>query len=495
VALLLGLDIGTSGARAVAVDEDGRLVAEASADFELLRPRPGWTEQRPEDWWDAAREVLGRVAGEAGGEVGGLGLTGQMHGSVFLDERDEVIRPALLWNDQRTARQAEWITERVGERRLLEVAGNPALTGFQAPKVRWLAEEEPRHHARVASLLLPKDFVRLRLTGERATDASDASGTLFLDVRAREWSDELLDAMEVPRAWLPEVREGTEVAGALRDDVARELGLPPGLPVAAGGGDNAAAAVGLGVVRRGLVSSSIGTSGVVFAHEDEFTPDPSGRVHAFCHAFPGAYHLMGVTLAAGDSLAWWRDRVCAGESFETLLAEAAEVPAGARGLVFLPYLSGERTPHRDPRARGAFAGLSGVHGRAEMTRAVLEGVAFSLRDGLEAMRELGVEPEQIRAVGGGARSPLWRQVQADVYGRPIHRTRADEGPAYGAALLAGVAAGVWDDVHEAASVVALRDEMTEPDEDAVRVLEERYRTYRALYPALRDSMHALADAS
>jgi xylulokinase len=495
VSLLLGLDIGTSGARAVTVDEDGRLVAEASAPFELLRPRPGWSEQRPEDWWEGAKEVLARVAREAGGGVVGLGLTGQMHGSVFLDGADRVIRPALLWNDQRTARQADWIAERVGERRLLEIAGNPALTGFQAPKVRWLADAEPDSHARVASVLLPKDFVRLRLTGERATDASDASGTLFLDVRARDWSDELLDAMEVPREWLPEVREGTEAAGAVRDELASELGVPGGLPVAAGGGDNAAAAVGLGVVRRGLVSSSIGTSGVVFAHRDAFAPDPSGRVHAFCHAFPAAYHLMAVTLAAGDSLSWWRERVCAGESFDALLAEAADVPPGARGLVFLPYLSGERTPHRDPAARGAFVGLSGAHGRAEMTRAVLEGVAFSLRDGLDAMRELGVEAEQIRAVGGGARSALWRQIQADVYGRPVHRTLADEGPAYGAALLAGVAAGVWRDVHEATAVVALRDEVTEPSGEGVRVLGERYATYRELYPSLREAMHALASES
>jgi xylulokinase len=493
--VLLGLDVGTSGARAVAVDEDGRLVAQASAGFELLRPRPGWTEQRPEDWWAGGREVLARVAGEVAeeaGEVAGLGLTGQMHGSVFLDADDEVIRPALLWNDQRTARQADWIAERVGEARLLELAGNPALTGFQAPKIRWLAEEEPEHHARVATVLLPKDFVRLRLTGERATDASDASGTLLLDVRARDWSPELLEALEVPREWLPDVHEGTEAAGALRREVAEELGLPTGLPVAAGGGDNAAAAVGLGVVRPGLVSSSIGTSGVVFAHQDAFTPDPSGRVHAFCHAFPGAYHLMGVTLAAGDSLLWWRDLAGAGEELDALVEEAARVPPGARGAVFLPYLAGERTPHRDPRARGAFVGLSGAHGRAEMTRAVMEGVALSLRDGLEAMEELGVEVEQIRAVGGGARSATWRQIQADVYGRPVHRTLADEGPAYGAALLAGVAAGVWRDVHEAAERVALRDEVTEPDAAAARAYDERFAVYRSLYPALRDAMHALA---
>jgi xylulokinase len=493
VRVLLGLDIGTSGARAVAVAQDGALLADATAGYELLRPRPGWTEQRPQDWWEAAREVLARVADEVRPEeVAGVGLTGQMHGSVFLDGADEVLRPALLWNDQRTARQAAWVAEQVGEERLLEISGNPALTGFQAPKVRWLAEEEPRHYERVASLLLPKDYIRLRLTGERATDASDASGTLFLDVRARGWSGELLEALEVPREWLPEVCEGPEATGGLRDAVADELGLPRGLPVAAGGGDNAAAAVGLGVVRPGLVSSSIGTSGVVFAHEDRFTPDPSARVHACCHAVPGAYHLMGVTLAAGDSLTWWRDRIAPGEEFDALVREAAEAPPGARGLVFVPYLSGERTPHRDPLARGAFVGLTGAHGRAEMTRAVMEGVAFSLRDGLDAMRELGVEPEEIRAVGGGARSDLWRQIQADVYGRPVLRTAVDEGPAYGAALLGGVAAGVWSDVDEAVGLVELRDEATEPDPEAVRRYEERYGVYRSLYPALREAMHTLA---
>lgn len=491
--VLLGLDIGTSGARGVAVDDEGRLVAEASAPFELLRPRPGWTEQRPQDWWEGACEVLRRVAAEVRDEeIAGVGLTGQMHGSVFLDGAGEVIRPALLWNDQRTAAQADWIAERVGERRLIEIAGNPALTGFQAPKLRWLADEEPDAFARVRSVLLPKDFVRLRLTGERATDASDASGTLLLDVRARDWSAELLDALEVPREWLPAVYEGTAATGVVRDAVADELGLPRGLVVAAGGGDNAAAAVGLGVIRGGLVSSSIGTSGVVFAHGERFTPDPSGRIHACCHAFPGAWHVMAVTLAAGDSLSWWRDRVAAGEDFDALVAEAAESPPGARGLVFLPYLSGERTPHRDPRARGAFVGLSGAHGRGDMTRAIMEGVALSLRDGLEAMLDVGVAVEEIRAVGGGARSALWRQIQADAYGRPVHRTLADEGPAYGAALLGGVAGGVWGDVEEAASVVALRDEVTEPDAAAVRVLDERYAVYRDLYPALRDAMHALA---
>jgi xylulokinase len=489
VSLLLGLDVGTGGARAVAVDESGEVVADASSEYPLHSPRPGWTEQDPEDWWEGAREVLGKVAAGVEDEVVGLGLTGQMHGSVFLDDSGAVIRPALLWNDQRTYSQCRKITESVGEERLIELAGNPALTGFQAPKILWLRDEEPQNYSRVARVLLPKDYVRLQLTGEYATDASDAAGTLLLDVRERDWSAEILDALEIPRGWMPEVYEGPESTGALRESVAGELGLPPGIPVAAGGGDNAAAAVGVGVVERGFLSSSVGTSGVLFAPSEGFTPDPSGRVHAFCHAVPGAYHLMGVTLSAGGSLSWWRDATGAG--YDELVEAAGKVPPGAEGLVFLPYLSGERTPHLDPRARGAFVGLTARHGIPHMTRAVMEGVVFSLRDSLEIMRGLGVPVDQVRATGGGARSPLWRELQADVYGVPIHRTTADEGPAYGAALLSGVAAGVYRDVGEACSAVRLREEVTEPQR--TRTYEEHYEVYRSLYPATASAMHRLAD--
>jgi xylulokinase len=489
MATLIGVDVGTSGTRALAVTTDGELVAEANRPHELLTPRPGWSEQDPGEWWDAAQAALAEVAAAAE-DVVGLGLTGQMHGSVFLDAAGEVIRPALLWNDQRTAAECGEITERVGAERLLEIAGNPALTGFQAPKVLWLARHEPDAYARVASVLLPKDYVRLRLTGEHATDASDAAGTLLLDVRARDWSPAILDALEIPREWMPAVHEGPEVAGTLRDDLAAELGLPRSLPVAAGGGDNAAAAVGVGVVREGSLSSSIGTSGVIFSHRDAFAPDPSGRVHAFCHAVPGAWHLMSVTLSAGGSLSWWRDQL--GSDFDALVAEAAAVEPGAEGLVFLPYLTGERTPHLDPDARGGFVGLTVRHGRGHLTRAVMEGVAFSMRDGLEIMRDLGTPDDDVRAVGGGARSPLWLQLQADVYGRPIRRTVIDEGPAYGAALLAGVAAGAFADVGDAAARVRLREEVTEPDPERARRYEELYGVYASLYPALRDAMHALA---
>jgi xylulokinase len=489
MATLIGVDVGTSGTRALAVTTDGELVAEASRPHELLTPRPGWSEQDPAQWWDATRAVLAEVA-PAAGEVVGLGLTGQMHGSVFLDAAGKVIRPALLWNDQRTAAECDEITERVGAERLLELAGNPALTGFQAPKILWLARNEPDAYARVASVLLPKDYVRLLLTGEHATDASDAAGTLLLDVRARDWSAAILDALEIPREWMPAVHEGPEGTGTLRDELAAELGLPRGLPVAAGGGDNAAAAVGVGVVREGSLSSSIGTSGVIFAHRDAFAPDPSGRVHAFCHAVPGAWHLMSVVLSAGGSLSWWRDQT--GSDFGTLVAEAEAVAPGAEGLVFLPYLTGERTPHLDPEARGGFVGLTVRHGRGHLTRAVMEGVAFSMRDGLEIMRDLGTPDYDVRAVGGGARSPLWLQLQADVYGRAIRGTVIDEGPAYGAALLAGVAAGAFADVGDATARVRLREEVTEPDPERARRYDELYQVYTSLYPALRDAMHALA---
>jgi xylulokinase len=492
VAVLVGLDVGTSGTRALAVNSEGAVVAEATSRYEPDSPRPGWSEQRPEDWWRAAREVLAALAASAGDEIVGLGLAGQMHGSVFLDSAGEIIRPALLWNDQRTESDCAAITERVGAERLLELAGNPALTGFQAPKILWLRRQEPEAHARVASVLLPKDYVRLKLSGQRATDASDASGTLLLDVRTRSWSDEILDALEIPRAWLPDVYEGPQVTALVSDAVADDLGLPRGLPVAAGGGDNAAAAVAAGVVRERLISSSIGTSGVVFAHRDSFTPDPSGRVHAFCHAVPGAHHLMAVTLSAGGSLNWWRERFAGRADFEPLVAEAADVEPGAEGLLFLPYLTGERSPHLDPRASGAFVGLTARHGRPQLTRAIMEGVVLSMRDGLEVIRALGTAVDEVRATGGGARSPLWLQLQADVYGCPIRRTSVDEGPAYGAALLAGVASGVFTDIEAATSSIRVRDSITEPDPKRARRYDELYATFASLYPALRDAMHALA---
>src|SRR5438128_2807690 len=437
---LLGLDIGTTGVRCVAIDERGDLVADASEEYPLYTPQPGWSEQRPEDWWEASRRVIASVAARAGRDVSGIGLAGQMHGAVFLDHEDAVIRPALLWNDQRTEAQCQAITERVGARRLTEITGNPAITGFQAPKILWLRDEEPEAFARVRRVLLPKDYIRLRLTGEYATDVSDASGTLLLDLRGRTWSDEVLDALEIPRSWLPAIFESPDVSGAVSDAAAAATGLPAGLKVAAGAGDNAAAAIGNGIVREGIVSSSIGTSGVVFASSDTARIDPRGRLHAFCHAIPGRYHLMGVTLAAGGALRWWRDASGSGLDYDAMAELAAQAPPGSEGLVFLPYLTGERTPHMDAHARGAFFGFNLRHSLPHLTRAVMEGVVYSLKDCLDLMTGMRLPVTEVRATGGGARSHLWRQLQADVFGLPVHRTRIDEGPAFGAALLAGVAA-------------------------------------------------------
>lgn len=497
---LIGLDIGTSGAKAVVADREGRLLAAATAEYPLSQPRPLWSEQDPADWWRGAREALRAAVAQSGvpaGQIAGLGLTGQMHGATFLDAGDQVIRPAILWNDQRTAAACAEITELVGAERLIAITGNPALTGFQAPKIVWLRREEPANYARVASVLLPKDYIRLLLTGERATDASDAAGTLLLDLRSRDYSQEVLDAFGIPRAWLPRVYEGPEVTGRLRAAVAEELGLPAGLPVVAGGGDNAAAAVGTGVVRAGVVSSSIGTSGVLFAHSDGPALDPGGRLHGFCHAVPGAYHLMAVTLAAGGAFQWLRDTlraVAPDLGFAQLAALAAEAPPGAEGLLFAPYLSGERTPHLDPLARGAWVGLTGRHGLGHMARAVMEGVVFALRDGLEIMRGLGVPADEIRATGGGGRHALWLQLQADIYGAPVQTLAAEEGPAYGAALLAGVGAGVFADVSEAVARGVRVTGSTEPDAGRARLYDELYATYRGVYPALRETMHALAGA-
>jgi xylulokinase len=485
----VGVDVGTTGVRGVAVDELGAVVASATSGYEFRTPQPLWTEQDPEDWWRGTQAVLGRLAGELGSRIAGIGLTGQMHGSVFLDSAGEVIRPALLWNDQRTGKQCAEITERVGADRLRQITGNPALTGFQAPKVLWLRDEEPECYARVAHVLLPKDYVRLRLTRELATDASDAAGTLFLDLQERRWSDAILDALEIPESWLPTVCESPETAGAVPADVATALGMQPRINVAAGGGDNAAAAVGTGIIHNGVLSSSIGTSGVLFAHTETATPDPSGRIHAFCHAVPGKCCLLGVTLSAGGSLRWWRD--VTGLSYDTLVGEAESISPGAEGLIFLPYLTGERTPHLDPEARGVFFGLTARHTRAHLTRALLEGVLFSLRDALEVMRELGVRPTTVVATGGGSASPIWLRLQADVYNTEIRSTVIHEGAAYGAALLGHVAAGTFASVNEAVQVVRTMQDAIEPDPRAARTYDSSFELYRALYARTEDLMHGL----
>lgn len=481
--MLLGLDVGTTGARALAIDEAGRVITSASATYPLLTPRPGWTEQNPEDWWQASKEVLRRVAAQTGGDIAALGLTGQMHGSVFLDRAGDVIRPAILWNDQRTAAQCEEITTRVGAERLIAITGNVALTGFQAPKILWLRDVEPVQYRHLRRVLLPKDYVRLRLTGELATDVSDASGTLLLDLKARAWSGELLDALGIPSEWLPPIAESVSITGGLRPSVAAELGLPAGLPVSAGSGDNAAAAIATGIVRSGLISSSVGTSGVLFAHREGPETDASGRLHVFCSAVPGRYHLMAVTLSAGGSLRWWRDLLGGEMDYEELATLAEAAPAGADGLIFLPYLSGERTPHLNPEARGAFVGLRAHHTRAHLTRALMEGVVFSLRDGLDVMRGLGVDLKRVRACGGGARSRAWRQMQADIFNLPVEAIAADEGAALGAALLAGVAAAIYRDVQEASDLTVRTGAVIEPNREQAARYGQLAHTFSALYPA------------
>jgi xylulokinase len=470
--VLLGLDVGTTGVKGLRLSPEGEILASAEKPYPLSVPQPGWAEQDPEDWWRAADAALAQLGGN---EVAGIGLSGQMHGLVLLDAAERVLRPAMLWNDQRTGAECAEIEERLGLRRLVELTGNRALPGFTAPKLLWLRRHEPDVYDRIAHVLLPKDYVRMRLTGERVTDVADASGTLLFDVAHRRWSDELLAALEIPRDWLPPVVESPTLAGH----------TPHGVPVAAGAGDQAAGALGVGVDRPGPLSVVLGTSGVVFAALPGFAADPDGRVHAFCHAVPKAWHAMGVMLSAAGSLQWLRDTIAPGEPFESLVAEAEEWPPGTEGLSFLPYLAGERTPHVDPVARGAFVGLSLRHDRGALVRAVLEGVAFGLRDSLELLRSLGVEPEAARVSGGGAHSDLWLRIVASALGVPLERTAAEEGAAYGAALLAGVAGGVFSDVHEAVSATVRVTRRIDPDPGWMETYAGAYRRFRSLYPALR----------
>jgi xylulokinase len=453
---LIGLDVGTSGVKGVAISPDGEVVARAEHGYPLSTPRPGWAEQDPEDWWNAAQATLAELP------EGPVGLSGQMHGLVVLDEAERVLRPAILWNDQRTAEQCAEIEERVGLERLIELTGNRALTGFTAPKLLWLRQHEPDVYARIRHVLLPKDYVRLRLTGRRAIDAADASGTLLFDVARRRWSDEVLDALELPRAWLPEAFESTEIGGA---------------------GDQAAGALGVGVDRPGPLSVVLGTSGVVFAALPGYAADREARVHAFCHAVPDTWHAMGVMLSAAGSLSWLHAALDA--PYEQLLDEAARWQPGTEGLLFQPYLAGERTPHADPDARGAFVGLQLRHDRGALVRAVLEGVAYGLRDSLELLRELGVVAAVGRVSGGGARSRLWLDIVAAALGIPLEKTAVDEGAAYGAALLAGVQSGVFADAHEAVAACVRVTERIEPNPAWQSAYAEGYARYRRLYPALR----------
>jgi xylulokinase len=485
---LLGIDIGTGGTRAVLLDDAGRVLGAATAEHaEMASPELGWAEQDPRDWWRAACVAVAECLTDAGAtraEVSGVGLSGQMHGLVLLDAAGEVLRPALIWCDQRTEEECRAITKRVGEKRLIELVANPALTGFTLPKIRWVRAHEPEIWSRVRSVLLPKDYVRFKLTGARATDVADASGTLLFDVVNRRWSAEMLKASDLKMEILPEVSESPEISGRVSRDGAAASGLREGTPVVAGAGDQAAGAVGMGIVEPGNVSATIGTSGVVFAATSSPVVEAKGRIHTFCHAIPGRWHVMGVTQGAGLSLRWFRDQFAGAASYDALMKEAAEAPAGADGLLWTPYLMGERTPHLDPNARAALAGLTAQHTRAHVIRAILEGVAFSLRDTLTIFRELGVPVKSIRLGGGGARSSLWQQIQADVYGMPVDLVTAEEGAAYGAALLAGVGAGVWRSVEAACETSVHVAKRVEPIAKNVELLNRRYEEFRKLYPSL-----------
>ncbi|MBW3541848.1 MAG: xylulokinase [Planctomycetes bacterium] len=503
----LGIDIGTSGTKTLAMREDGAILASATREYPLSSPRPGWSEQDPEHWWQATKDSVRRVL--KGGrlkpaDVAGIGLSGQMHGSVFLDKRHEVVRPALLWNDQRTGDECAEIEQRAGGRQaLIGMVANPALTGFTAPKILWLRKHEPRNFDRTVKVLLPKDYVRFRLTGEFATEVSDASGTLLLDVARRRWCGPLLEKLELNASLLPEVFESEEVSGRLTAGAAKELGLASGVPVVGGGGDQAAGAVGNGIVKRGVISATLGTSGVVFAHSDALETDPQGRVHTFCHAVRGKWHVMGVVLSAGGSLQWYRNQFASQEvaqakrkkvdPYELLTAQAAEAPPGCEGLYFLPYLTGERTPHADPHARGAWIGLSLRHRQPHLVRSVMEGATYAMRDCLEIIEGMNIPVREIRVSGGGARSGFWRQMQADIYGRKVVTTAAEEGPAYGVALLAAAGTGAYKNVVEACTATIELGTGASPDAKAKRIYNRAYPLYGRLYRSLKEDFRAIAD--
>lgn len=502
---LIGIDIGTSGTKTILIDETGRVHARATQEYPLYTPKPQWSEQDPADWWAATCGTVQKVFAESGidpKEVKGVGLSGQMHGSVFLDERDAVLRRALLWNDQRTQAECDWITNTVGREKVVELISNPVLTGFTAGKIVWLRNNEPELYAKVRKVLLPKDYIRLRLTGEYATEVSDASGTALFDVKHRNWSGEMLDTIGIPQDWMPHAYESPEVSGRITAEAAAATGLAPGTPVVGGGGDQAAGAVGNGIVETGIVSSTVGTSGVVFAFSDAPIVDPQLRLHTFCHAVPDKWHLMGVMLSAGGSLQWYRDafgqpeKVVAGalgrDPYELICAEAETAPAGGEGLIFLPYLTGERTPYPDANARGVLFGLTRRSDRSYVSRAILEGVAFGLRDSFAIMEAMNLPISQVRASGGGARSTLWRQIQADVTGHTHVTINVDEGPALGVALLAGVGTGVYPTVADACRATIQVRESTAPIAANHALYALYHRVYQALYAHLKDDFAAVA---
>src|SRR6202453_2546986 len=493
----LGIDVGTGGTRALVIDEAGQVIASATEEHRAFAsPHMGWAEQDPSDWWRACGVAVRKALGEhglRGNEISCVGLSGQMHGAVLLDEQARIVRPALIWCDVRTEKQSRDLTDAVGAERLLQLTCNPALTNFTLTKCLWVRENEPENWNRVRSLMLPKDYVRLRLTGERATDMADASGTLLLDVAHRRWSKEMLQLVQMDESLLPALYESPDICGQVSEAGAAATGLQKGTPVVAGAGDQAAGSTGIGVNAPGAVSATIGTSGVVLAATDHPALDPGGRLHTFCHATPGRWLVMGVTQAAGLSLRWFRDQFGSTngsvESYESLVAEAAKAPAGCDGLLWAPYLMGERTPYLDPEARGMLVGLTASHTRAHLIRAILEGVAFSLQDTFTIFREIEVPAETIRLGGGGARSGLWRQIQADIYGQCVETVEAEEGAAYGAAILAGVGAKAWPSVDAACNAVVRVAGNVSPNSEDSLVMQKAYAVYRRIYPAMKSILN------
>jgi xylulokinase len=499
---VLGVDVGTGGTRAVVVDRSGAIVSSTTCEHvPFASPKIGWAEQDPHDWHKVAGSAIRQAISGAAidpRQIKSAGLAGQMHGAVLLDEKDEALRPSLIWCDQRTQPQCDWLNTKLGESKIIDLTCNPALTNFTLTKLLWVRDNEPGIWKRFRHILLPKDYVRLRLTGEHAIDMADASGTLMLDVAHRRWSEEMMSAAGLPMSCLPRLYESPEVCGRITAAGASHSGLSQGTPVVAGAGDQAGGAVGMGIVRAGAVSATIGTSGVVFAATDIPAMDKKGRVHTFCHAVPGRWHVMGVTQAAGLSFRWLRDLLRASSSslsYDDLTREAAEIPAGSDGVLWAPYLMGERTPHLDPNARGTLTGLAASHTRAHITRAVLEGVAFSLKDTFSLFEEMRVPVTKIRLGGGGARSDLWRQIQADVYAHEVEILQAEEGAAYGAALLAGVAAKFWNSVEEACDAVVQVQQRVKPESAASTVLAKQYENYRRLYPALKPLFQSMSSSS
>jgi xylulokinase len=485
----LGMDVGTGGTRAVVVDASGKLISGASSAHAPFRtPHPGWAEQDPEDWWRAGLDAIRKAmaaAPEPRQPIAAIGLTGQMHGAVLLDEKGEVLRPSLIWCDTRTQPECDWLHERIGYERLIELTCNPALPNFTLTKLLWVKTHEPEIFEKTRHIMCPKDYVRYRLTGEFAIDVQEASGTLLLDVTHRRWSKEVAEAAGIPESWLPTVYESPEICAHISENASKLTGLAAGTPVVAGAGDQGAGAVGMGILQPGSVSATIGTSGVVFAATAEPTKDPRGRLHTFCHAVPGVWHVMGVTQSAGLSLSWLKETFFSGQSYDALNEGAAKVPAGSEGLEWAPYLLGERTPHLDPEVRAAFAGISTIHTAAHFVRAVLEGVAYSLKDTFTLFAELGIPVRGIRLGGGGARGELWRRIQAGVYGHAVEILTAEEGGAFGCALMAGVGTRHWANLDEACGQAIEVAQRVEPDGADLAAYKTGYAHWRKLYPALR----------